>query len=116
MHLALEIAIAGILLFLALKIGVHRGTSITESPGRTELLAVQNRWHAPAELLTRPVPRGVRLTREGNATLFRALKTLITGIGIGAVLLWLSVRDVIEYQMLDRGGVTTNAKILEKRE
>jgi hypothetical protein len=116
MHQEMEVMAAGAILALALIILAHRRAPAAESPNSTELLALQNRWHAPAELLARPLPRCVRLTHEGKVTLLRALMTLASGIAPGGVLTWLSVRDALEYRTLEREGVTTNAQILEKRE
>ena len=117
MHLAEAMAITGTILLAAFTIfAVRRRTSAAVSPERSELLADQNRWRAPAELLDRPVPRPVRLTALGKTTLVHGLLTLCTGIGPGGVLTWLALRDLAEYRMLAREGVTTNAQILRKRE
>jgi hypothetical protein len=117
MHLAVAMAITGTILLAAFTIfAVRRRTSAAVSPERSELLAGQNRWQAPAELVGRPLPRPVRLTPLGKTTLVHGLLTLCTGIGPGGVLTWLALRDLGEYRMLAREGVTTNAQILQKRE
>jgi hypothetical protein len=117
MYLAVAMAITGTILLVALTIfAVRRRTSAAVSPERSELLADQNRWQAPAELVGRPVPRPVRLTALGKTTLVHGLLTLCTGIGPGGVLTWLALRDLAEDRMLAREGVTTNAQILQKRE
>ena len=117
MHLVVAMAITGTILLVAFTIfAVRRRTSAAVSPERTELLADHSRWQAPAELLGRPVPRPIRLTPLGKTALVHGLLTLCTGIGPGGVLTWLAVRDVVEYRMLAREGVTTNAQILKRRE
>jgi hypothetical protein len=117
MHLDVAMAITGTILLAAFTIfAVRRRTSAAVSPERTELLAHQGRWQAPAELPVWPVPRPVRLTPLGKTALVHGLLTLCTGIGPGGVFTWLAVRDVAEYRMLAREGVTTNAQILKKSE
>ena len=115
MYLAVAIAITGLLAAFTI-FALRRRISAGVSPERSELLADQNRWQAPAELIGRPVPRPVRLTALGKTTLVHGLLTLCTGIGPGGVLTWLALRDLGEYRMLAREGVTTNAQILQKRE
>jgi hypothetical protein len=116
MHLAVAVAIARTILLVAFKIIAARRQMPVVTPDRTELLAVQRRWQAPAELLARPVPRPIRFTPAGQVALWQIFLTLSTGFGAGGVITWLAVRDAVEYRLLAREGVTTTAKILEKRE
>ena len=117
MHLAVALAIAGTILLVGFKsFAARRRTPVAVTPDRTELLAVQRRWQAPAELLARPVPRAIRLTPAGKVALFQTLLTLSTGFGAGGVITWLAVRDAVEYRLLAQEGVTGTAKIIEKRE
>jgi uncharacterized protein DUF3592 len=117
MYLAVAVAIAGTILLVVFKsIAARRRMPVAVTPDRTELLAVQGRWQAPTELLARPFPRAIRLTPAGKAALWQTLLTLSTGFSAGGVITWLAVRDAVEYRLLARDGVTTTAKILEKRE
>jgi hypothetical protein len=116
MHLAVAVAIAGTILLVGFKsFAARRRMPVAVTPDRTELLTVQRRWQAPAELLARPVPRATRLTPAGKVALCQTVLTLSTGF-VGGVITWLTVHDAVKYRLLAQEGVTGTAKIIEKRE
>ncbi len=82
-------------------------------PDRNELLAVQNRWSAPAELIM-SLPRPVRLASEGKV-LYRIAGVLAAGALVATFYaLSLAVKDVQRLRLLKSQGVFTEALVVGK--
>lgn len=85
-------------------------------PDRSELMALQNEWRAPAELLAGPIPRPVRLTREAKLLLAVAAAILFTGVFISAMVFKSTMRGIERQRALESETVVTEAQILRKSE
>jgi len=88
----------------------QRGPAVTVD--RLELLDLQNRWHAPGELLTVHIPRPTRLTRHGKISLIGTGAVLAVALIVTVIVL----RELARADRLEREGVVTEAEVLRKWE
>lgn len=83
-------------------------------PDRQRLFEIQNEWHAPAELLSSPLPRPVQLSTQGKVALGFGAVFLIGG----AFMTVLAVRAMSAAQerqrLIQEQGVDTQAQIIRK--
>lgn len=88
----------------------------TESfvPDRTALLAIQNTWRAPAELVSAALPRQVRLSGQSKWLLGFMVLILGGGLFASVAAVRAAFQGAQETERLERDGVEGEAELLRK--